>query len=53
MFKARNTRLCPYRDRDIDIQRWVHDAGQSLDFAKSRATLICKSIPCLYAIEIK
>ena len=42
---------CPYRKEDIDFEHWYR-AGKSPEFARERATILCESIPCFYAIEL-
>ena len=43
---------CPYRKEEIDFQHWVVKCGESFDYAKERAVMMCESIPCNYALEL-
>lgn len=42
---------CPYRYEKIDYEHWIIKCGKSLAFAEERATIMCQSTPCNYAIE--
>ena len=43
---------CPYRREEIDYEHWIHKCGKSFEFAKERADMLCKSVPCMFAIEL-
>jgi len=43
---------CPYRAEDFDAIEHLYGQGVSLKESKKGATGICRSIPCLFLIEI-
>lgn len=43
---------CPYRREEIDYEHWIAKCGESLEFARERADILCNSTPCMYAIEL-
>jgi len=51
--KRRELVDCPYREEKIDYDHWIIKAGRSLEFAIERADIVCESIPCMYALELK
>ena len=44
---------CPYRDEEIDLDHWCIRNDYSFEYAKERATIFCRSVPCNYALEMK